>query len=92
MIKKISLGTSSVTIRWNVIANEEQYEIWRATSANGTFTRLGVMSVKGETSMSYTDKNVKSGKKYYYKIRCRSRYDNGFKCGSYSAVSSVRFS
>ena len=40
-----------------------RYEVWRATSKNGTYTRIAKTKNK-----YYTDKSAKAGKTYYYKI------------------------
>ena len=51
-------------ISWNALKDAEEYEVYRATSKNGTFKK-----VKTTTSKSYTDKEAKAGKVYYYMVR-----------------------
>ena len=54
----------AVTIKWEKIAGATKYEIWRATSRNGTYTRVGTTS-----NTSYNNTSGTVGKTYYYKVR-----------------------
>lgn len=47
------------------------YEIYRATSKNGSYTKVGT-----STGTSYTD-TVKCGTTYYYKVRSYAKTDSG---------------
>ena len=64
-------------ISWNAVEFAEKYEVYRATSKDGKFEK-----VKTTTSKSYTDKEAKAGKIYYYKVRAvtelgaKSSYSN----------------
>lgn len=63
----------TVTVKWNKISNATYYIVYRSTSKNGKYTRVG--AVKG--NLSYTDKKVKKGKTYYYKITVKAINDGG---------------
>ena len=57
---------NGIKVTWSKDANIKcnKYEVWRATSKNGTYTKIATTKNK-----YYTDKNAKAGKTYYYKIK-----------------------
>ena len=61
-VTKTSAGNAK--IKWSELYNAEGYCISRATSANGTYSRIAVVD-----DLSYVDKSVKKGKTYYYRVR-----------------------
>ena len=48
--------------------NISKYQIYRKTGKNGTYKRIKTITAKKST-VTYTDKKLKKGKKYYYKVR-----------------------
>ena len=68
-----------VKLSWNKIRSANYYRVYRATSKNGTYKRIG-----STTKLTYTDSTVKSGKTYYYKIRAGKSYDGTKYHGKYS--------
>ena len=42
--------------------------------------------MKSDGARAYIDNSVKTGVKYYYKVRPRSNYGDGFKYGEYSDI------
>lgn len=52
-----------VAIKYNKVKDAKQYVIYRADKKNGEFKKIGTSK-----KTSYTDKNVKKGKTYYYKV------------------------
>ena len=68
-VKATYMGaTGKPYIRWNAVANVSKYEVYRATSKNGTYTLLGTT-----TDTNYTDNKAGSGYTYYYKVRAISK-------------------
>lgn len=64
--KKKDKDYRNVVIKWTIPSTTSTYYIYRSTSKDGTYKKLGtISSSKGK----YTDKKIKKGKKYYYKIR-----------------------
>ncbi|MCI8489203.1 MAG: hypothetical protein HFJ04_02945 [Lachnospiraceae bacterium] len=63
----VGKSSKSVSLKWNKVAGAGGYEIYRSTKKNGSYSR--VATVKKAGSVTYTDKTVKNGKNYYYKIR-----------------------
>lgn len=58
---------TSVKLRYNKVKNADGYEIYRAASKNGTYNKI--TTIKNPSIISYSDKDLTSGKTYYYKIR-----------------------
>ena len=60
---------------WKSVKNSTSYDVYRATSKNGTYKLM-----KNTTSTSYVNTSATNGKTYYYKVKA--------KCGN-SAADSV---
>lgn len=58
---------NSVEISWKKPKGSEGYEIYRATSGKGPFKKIAVIANPEERE--YKDKNLTTGKTYYYKIK-----------------------
>ena len=68
-VKATYMGASGKPyLRWNTVANASKYEVYRATTKNGTYTLLGTT-----TATHYTDNKAGSGYTYYYKVRAISK-------------------
>ena len=79
VVKATYMGASGKPyLRWNAVANASQYEVYRATTKNGTYTLLGTT-----TATNYTDNKAGSGYTYYYKVKALAA--NGAE-SDYSAV------
>ena len=63
-ITKMTNTVSGVHVYWNTVPNATAYTVYRATSKNGTYTRVASVS-----ATNYTDIQVTSGTTYFYKIR-----------------------
>ncbi|MDY2679965.1 MAG: hypothetical protein SOV50_04880, partial [Lentihominibacter sp.] len=74
-------GTKKVTVSWNKISGANGYKLYRATSRSGSYKL-----VKTTSSTSFTDRSLKKGKKYYYKLKAYRKVDGKLKYSSYSAV------
>lgn len=63
-------STGKVKITWGSVSGAEQYDIYRGTSKKGKYEKIKSISAK---KSSYTDKNVKKGKTYYYKVLAKNK-------------------
>ena len=61
-----SVSATTLKITWNKTSGAYGYLVKRSTSKNGTYTTIATL--KSESKTSYQDKNVSTGKKYYYKV------------------------
>ncbi len=89
---KIKSATNSVakkaTVTWGKVAYAKNYVVYRATSKNGKYTKVATVK-NGKTT--YTDKKVKKGKTYYYKVKVVGKNAAGLTVSSaMSAVKSVK--
>ena len=53
-----------VKLSWKKVDGAKKYVIYKATSKNGKYTKIATI-----TKLTYTNKNLKSGKTYYYKVK-----------------------
>lgn len=53
-----------VVLSWNSVSNATSYLVYRSTSANGSYSKIGDSNYS-----SYSDSNVSIGKTYYYKVK-----------------------
>lgn len=63
-VKIAKSSTKKPRITWSEVNKAYKYEIYRATSKSGKYTKLHTTKNK-----SYTDTKAKKGKTYYYKVR-----------------------
>ena len=82
----VSITTSSghPKLSWKAVDGATKYEVYRATSSSGTYTKLGTTS-----NLSYTNTGAKAGTTYYYKVIAvcgASSYGNS----AYSTVVSIK--
>jgi hypothetical protein len=61
---KAKAGGADVTLTWSLAKNAKEYMICRSSASTGPYTNLAIV-----TANEYTDKDVKRGSTYYYKIR-----------------------
>ena len=81
----ISTGASSgkPTLKWKAVTGASKYEVYRATSKNGTYTKMYTT-----TSTSYTNTSAVAGTAYYYKVKAIcGKSSNGN--SAYSLVKSI---
>ena len=81
-LKQNSFYTSSIKLTWDKASYASGYRIYRATSKNGTYKRIGELS--GSTNTKFTDKRLPSGKTYYYKVKAYRKIGKSRAYGSYS--------
>ena len=70
------------TLKWNAVTGAAKYEVYRARSMNGDYTKYSTTTGTAYTNSSY----LTSGATYYYKVRALDANGNA---GPYSAVVSV---
>jgi fibronectin type 3 domain-containing protein len=75
---------NSVTVSWNPVDGASGYQLYRATSENGTYSL-----VKTTTATSYANTSLKTGTRYYYKVRAYRTVNRRKVFGSDSAVVSA---
>ncbi len=67
-VKAAQLSTSqNVKITFSKVSGAKGYDIYRGSKAKGSYKKIG-----NTKKLSYTDKTVKKGKTYYYKVVARA--------------------
>lgn len=56
--------TGKVTLKWAAVTGATKYEIWRATSSSGKYTKIYTTTYK-----SFTNTSTNAGYTYYYKVK-----------------------
>ena len=74
-------STGKIKISWEAVEGATKYEVYRATSKSGTYSRI---STTGNTSVTNT--KAEAGKTYYYKVRAICDVD-----AATAAYSSVKY-
>lgn len=95
LLKITSLNSGSMQLVWKPVSNATEYEIYRSTKKDSGFGKIASVN---KSTVKYTDKSVKTGKKYYYKLVAVGKL-NGKKITSgysdsvsYRALSQVKIS
>lgn len=60
-------SSTSVKLTWKKVSGASGYRIYRKTSLKGDYEMI--KEITSGSTLSFTDKNIKSGKGYYYTIR-----------------------
>lgn len=85
---KLTAKASSITIKWNKSANVTGYEVYRLNTKTKKYEKIA--TVKGESKVSYTNKKLKKGVTYSYKVRAYKTHEGTNYYGSYSAVAKLK--
>jgi len=78
--RRVSSG--SIKLSWSGVAGATSYEVYRSASANGAFTKVAQTA-----SLSYTDKKLRRGRKYFFKVRGYAMVNGYPVYGAWSTVS-----
>lgn len=82
--KVSSTTSSSIKLSWSKVSSANGYRVYRSTSKNGTYTK--VKDITNNSTLSYTDSNLYSNKKYYYKIKSFKTINGQRYYGYYSSI------
>ena len=85
---KLTSGSKKATIKWEKISGASGYEVYRATSKSGKYSKI--KTITKNSTVSYVNSSLTKNKTYYYKVRAY-RTVNGKKIySSYSVAKSVK--
>jgi GH25 family lysozyme M1 (1,4-beta-N-acetylmuramidase) len=74
---------SSITLSWSKVPEVYGYQIVRYDSSKGKYVSVG--TVKGASTLTFTDTGLADGKQYTYKVRGYYKLNSGNVYGKYSA-------
>ena len=83
-VKITTTSSGDPKLTWSTVTGASKYEVYRATSSGGTYTKVATTTAK-----TYTDKTAKAGKTYYYKVKAVSKVKTSAN-SAYSAVKSIK--
>ncbi|MBQ3322638.1 MAG: CHAP domain-containing protein [Firmicutes bacterium] len=72
---------TGIAVKWNGVQGASGYEVYRATSKNGSYSK-----VKTTSGTSFNNESVTNNKEYYYKVRAYRSIDGSKKYGGYSGA------
>lgn len=70
VIKSVKAGKKKATVNWEQVDYAQSMVIYRSTKKNSGFK--AIKTISNNTTLKYTDKKVKKGKTYYYKVEAVS--------------------
>lgn len=73
-VTAVSKSYNSIKITWEKVAGAQKYEVYRSTSKNSGYAKIGTTK-----KTAYTDKKLETNKKYYYKVNAvYGKYTSGY--------------
>lgn len=80
----------NVTVSWSKVSAAKGYKVYRAASREGEDYRYTsykcIKTVSSKNTVKYTDKTVKPGKKYFYKVKAYKVVNGKKKYSKYTKV------
>ena len=86
-LKLANSKSNSVKLTWSKVSNSSGYEIYRANSKNGTFSKI--KDITKNSTLSYTNSKLTKKKTYFYKVRAYKTVNNKKIYGSFSSIKSI---
>ena len=84
ILSALKVSSTSIKLTFNPVAGANGYEIYRATSLNGTYSKIITTQ-----STTYTNTKLTTKRTYYYKIRAYRLVQNVKVYSGYSTVTSI---
>lgn len=84
-VVSLSNGNGRITVKWGKISGAKGYYVYRKAGSETKWTKIA--SIKDANTLSYTDKNVKSGTKYTYTVKAY----NGTAVSSYCSGICIKY-
>jgi hypothetical protein len=72
-------------VQWKKVPGATGYEVYRAAKKTGKYKRI--VTIKKGTILKYTNKKLKKGKKYYYKVKAVRRANGKTARSAFSNIS-----
>ena len=85
-VKVVSTTYNKAKISWTSVGEASGYEVYRSTKKNSGYTKIQSFSAFTRT---YSDNGIKTGTKFYYKVRAYKDKNNVRYAGNFSSPVSV---
>lgn len=86
--RSLKSGKRKIVLSWKKSSDATGYQIYRATKKNGKYKKI--KTIKKRNTVKYTNKRLKKGKRYYYKIRAYKKVSGKTYYGSLSKAKSKK--
>lgn len=83
---KLTAGKKKITVKWNRITGANGYVIYRSTKKTSGFK--AIKTIKSGKTVSFVNKSLKTGKRYYYKVKAYKTIESK---KIYSSISAVKY-
>ena len=70
-----------MSLKWDAVKGADGYQVYYSEKENGSYKKL-----TGSKKTSIKNTQLKSGKKYYFKVRAYKKTDNGTVYGEFSKI------
>ena len=87
-VKVKALAKHRARVTWKKVSGVTGYKVYRANKKAGKYKL--VKTVKNVKTLKYTDKKLKKGKKYFYKVRTYTRIDGTNYLGKWSKARRIK--
>lgn len=87
-LKAAATNYNTVKLSWNKITGVGGYILERAETKNGAYKKIA--DLKKDTAITYTDKNLKTGTSYYYRVTAYKTTSQGNIKGQCSAAACAK--
>ena len=85
---KLTTKSSSITLKWKKQSNVTGYQIYRYNASTGKYEKI--KTIKGMSTVTYTNKGLKKGTTYKYKVRAYKTSGTKKLFGSFSTATKIK--
>lgn len=86
--RSLKAGKRKIVLSWKKSSDATGYQIYRATKKNGKYKKI--KTIKKRNTIKYTNKRLKKGKRYYYKVRAYKKVSGKTYYSSFSKAKSKK--
>lgn len=83
-VEAVLVSATRVNVSWDAVSGATGYEVYRATSKNGTYKKIDTVIGTSKKSTG-----LKTGKTYYFKVRAYKKVNGTKTYGTFSTVVSA---
>lgn len=85
---QLKAGKKQALVKWKKVSGASGYQVYRSLKKSSSYKRVKTIT-RGSTA-KYTNKKLKKGKRYYYKVRAYRKVSGRTVYASFSSAKSVK--